>query len=121
MDFGDTFKQIKRSDMIALRKALESGLDPNLHEGDGASFLMIAALEGRTDVGRLLIELGADVNYVGPVDRVLTSALECAIHNAHPKFVRLLLQNGASQTSARLEREQGVVSKTLQQHGGHSR
>jgi ankyrin repeat protein len=91
----DYYQQIERGDLPALREALESGLDPNDAHG-GASLLMMAALHGRTDVGRLLIEFGADINYVQPVDRVLNSAVECAVHSAHPKFVRLLLQNGAS-------------------------
>jgi len=51
---------IKRGDEPALRAALEQGLDPNSVNQNGWTLLMLAAVEGNTTLGRLLLEYNAD-------------------------------------------------------------
>ncbi len=51
---------IKRGDEPALRAALDDGLDPNLANENGWTLLMLAAVEGATPLGRLLLERNAD-------------------------------------------------------------
>ncbi|MFH0824687.1 MAG: ankyrin repeat domain-containing protein, partial [Pseudomonadota bacterium] len=50
-----------------------------------------AMVHGREDIARLFLELGADVNTSGMVER---SPLECAVH-CSPEFVKVLLDKGA--------------------------
>ena len=53
---------IKRGDEAALRAALEDGLDPNLSNENGWTLLMLAAVEGSSPIGKLLLEHNADPN-----------------------------------------------------------
>ena len=54
---------------------------------------MIAAMEGDTSIGRLLIEKGADLD---KRNNHRDTALSLAAHTGHPSFARLLLESGAS-------------------------
>jgi ankyrin repeat protein len=59
MTFDEASRVIKRGDIVHLRKELEEGLGPNLCNQYSWTLLMIAAMEGDTSIGRLLIEKGA--------------------------------------------------------------
>ena len=61
MTFDEAIKIIKRGDIVHLRKELEEGLSPSLCNQHSWTLLMIAAMEGNTSIGRLLIEKGADL------------------------------------------------------------
>ena len=54
---------------------------------------MLAALEGNTKIGALLIEHGANV---ASLNNFGESALSLAAHKGHLPFVKLLKSNGAS-------------------------
>jgi ankyrin repeat protein len=54
---------------------------------------MLAALEGNTSIGRLLISSGAEV---GRTNNSGETALSLAAHGGHSFFVKLLLDHGAS-------------------------
>ena len=54
---------------------------------------MLAALEGNTKIGALLIERGADVTALNDSGE---SALSLAAHKGHLPFVKLLKLSGAS-------------------------
>ena len=58
--FHSTHRLIKHGDVIAMRHALEGGLDPNLTNRSGWTLLMLAALHGRSDFVQLLVSAGAD-------------------------------------------------------------
>jgi ankyrin repeat protein len=94
-----TFKQaehlIKRADAVSFRHALDSGLDPNLANQFGHTILMIAARQGDTSIGRLLIDAGASLDKRRS-GQATYSALSLAIMSGHVKFVKLLLDKGAS-------------------------
>ena len=54
---------------------------------------MIAALEGNTAIGSLLIESGVELDRR---NKFRETALSLAAHSGHPSFVELLLKSGAS-------------------------
>ena len=60
--FDGIHRLIKGGDIVALRRELDSGLDPNLKNRFGWSLLMLAALHGRTDLVDLLKQKGADTS-----------------------------------------------------------
>jgi ankyrin repeat protein len=93
MTFDDANKLIKKGDMIRLRKELQDGLSPNMANQYSWTLLMIAALEGNTSIGSLLIESGAELDRR---NESRETALSLAAHTGHPSFVGLLLTAGAS-------------------------
>ena len=93
MNFEEATRVIKRGDIIHLRKELDEGLSPNLCNQYSWTLLMVAAMEGDTSIGRLLIEKGADLDRR---NNGRDTALSLAAHTGHPSFVSLLLESGAS-------------------------
>ena len=93
MTFDEASKLIKRGDIIHLRQELQQGLSPNLASQYSWTLLMIAALEGNTSIGSLLIECGAELHRRNKFNE---TALSLASHSGHPSFVELLLTSGAS-------------------------
>jgi ankyrin repeat protein len=93
MVFLEVIRLIKKGDVFELRHALEDGLNPNHSNEIGTTLLMLAAMEGNTATGGLLIDRGAELDREN--DRH-DSALTLAAWFRHPKFVRMLLDRGAS-------------------------
>jgi ankyrin repeat protein len=93
MNFHDVQLVIKRGDVTKLRAELECGLDPNLCNRNSYTILMIAAGNGNTAIGRLLIEKDADLD---SRSKNRETALSIAVQAGQPSFVRLLLASGAS-------------------------
>jgi ankyrin repeat protein len=56
---GVTYERSPEDNLKAVRMLLDLGLDPNAANMDGRTALMGAALKGRNDVVRLLVERGA--------------------------------------------------------------
>ncbi|XP_063913941.1 uncharacterized protein LOC135130478 [Zophobas morio] len=79
----------------------EDKMDPNQYNTDGNSVLQVAALRNHIDIMRLLLDHGADVNYVNYMDH---TALDFCIDNKSLEGVCLLIEYKAD-----LNR----VSKTL--------
>ncbi|MBA3834004.1 MAG: ankyrin repeat domain-containing protein [Chthoniobacterales bacterium] len=61
-DFNELHRRIKYGDSIGLRRALDSGFDPNTRNRFGWTLLMLAASHSNGALCRLLLERGADVN-----------------------------------------------------------
>ena len=93
MTFDEASKLIKKGDIIRLRKELQDGLSPNMANQYSWTLLMIAALEGNTSIGSLLIESGAELD---KRNKFYETALSLAAHSGHSSFVGLLLTGGAS-------------------------
>lgn len=98
MTFDEAYKAIRRNKLELLRDAFDKGLNPDLaRDNNGYTLLMVAAGDGNTTIGRLLIERGADLNLK---DNRGGSALSCAAMTGHSPFVSLLLKGGASVENA---------------------
>src|SRR5580700_10727660 len=93
MTFDEASKLVKKGDIIRLRKELQDGLNPNMVNQYSWTLLMIAALEGNTSIGSLLIESGAELDRR---NQFHDTALSLAALTGHPSFVGLLLSSGAS-------------------------
>jgi ankyrin repeat protein len=93
MIFEEIHHLIKHGNVIALRRELDNGLDPNLSNKLSWSLLMLVALEGNTQLGELLISRGADINRR---NKFGDTALSLAAHKGFLSFMQLLLDRGAS-------------------------
>jgi uncharacterized protein len=93
MTFEEVHRAIKKADLSRLRSEFDGGLSPNLCNQYSWTLLMLAAMEGNTTIGRLLIEKGADLD---TRNNHRDTALSLAAHTGHPSFVKLLLDSGAS-------------------------
>jgi ankyrin repeat protein len=96
MTFDMVHRLIKQGDLISLRHELDGGLSPSLSNQFSWTLLMLAAMEGNTRVGELLISRGADVDATNNFGE---TALSLAAHAGHAPFIRVLLANGASTDS----------------------
>jgi hypothetical protein len=79
------YKAAKRGDVIAVRRLLSGGSDPN-EPSSGDSPLAAAAARGNTPILRLLLDAGAKADWW---------ALRVAAFGNYPEAVRLLLAAGA--------------------------
>jgi len=93
MTFQEASQVIKKGDITCLRRELDGGLSPNLCNRYSWTLLMVAAMEGNTSIGRILIDKGADLD---TRNSHRNTALSLAAHTGHPSFVKLLLASGAS-------------------------
>ncbi len=84
---------IKRGDEPALHTALDTGLDPNLKNGNGWTLLMLAALEGSVTLGKLLLGKGAEIDAKNQHGE---TALSLAAQKGHIELLQLLRDRGAS-------------------------
>lgn len=81
-------------DIKEVRSLLESGTDPNLIYNTNTA-LTYAARDGFTDIARVLIDSGADVNWI---DGEGVTPLILAAFKNHLELVQLLLDHGADTT-----------------------
>ena len=92
MTFEEAHRRIKRGDLEALRAALDLGLDPNLTNRFRWSLLMLCAMEGFLDAGKLVHAAGARIESENNVGE---TALSLAAHAGHLRFVEWLVAKGA--------------------------
>jgi ankyrin repeat protein len=92
-DFAALQKLIKKGDVVSLRRELDAGVSPNLSNQFSWTLLMLAATEGHTSIGDLLIARGADINRVNDFGE---TALSLAANAGDVPFIRALLANGVS-------------------------
>lgn len=93
--FNELYRLIKHGDLVAIRNALESGVSSNMENRFGWTLLMLAAVEGNTAIGELLIASGADVNKVTSMG-IGQTALSLSVIGGHIRFLKLLLEHGAN-------------------------
>lgn len=83
------FDAVSKGDAHRIQSLLRDGCDLNQLNANGMSVLALAAKKGRTDIVKLLLEHGADVNltmtYYG------WTALTYAVNNGHLETVKILL------------------------------
>src|SRR5262245_62112354 len=90
----DLLAAARRSDLAAVKAALEAGADVNAKTAYGGTALMLAAERGSLEIVGLLVERGADVNlkdsfYGG-------DALMSAAQGEHAEIVKRLIEAGAT-------------------------
>ena len=93
MTFNQIHKLIKNGELSSLRSELDAGLSPSLSNQSSWTLLMLAAVEGNTAIGELLISRGAELN---AKNKFGETALSLAAHGGHTAFIQVLLANGAS-------------------------
>jgi ankyrin repeat protein len=93
LTFTQAHRLIKTGNLVALRRALDDGLNPDLSNQFSWTLLMLTGIRGNTSIGRLLISRGANLDRV---NRSGETALSLAAQQGHLPFVRLLLSYGAS-------------------------
>jgi ankyrin repeat protein len=91
--FDALHKLIKKGDVISLRRELDAGAPSNLSNRFSWTLLMLAAIEGNTPIGELLLSRGADINAVNDFGE---TALSLAAHGGHIQFIRTLLTHGSA-------------------------
>jgi ankyrin repeat protein len=93
MTFKQVHRLIKNGELLSLRSELDGGLSPSLSNKFSWTLLMLAAIEGNTAIGKLLISRGAELD---AKNKFGETALSLAAHGGHTSFIQLLLANGAS-------------------------
>ena len=93
MIFEAAHQAIKKGQAGMLEEAIPATLSVNSSNRFGWTLLMLAALEGNTKIGTLLLDRGADV---AALNNFGESALSLAAHKGHLPFVKLLKERGAS-------------------------
>jgi len=91
----------RRGDLSGVKKALDSGVDVNAKTDYGVTALTYAAEKGYTDIAKLLIDRGADVDVQDTF--FSTRAINWAARNNHTDVVKLLLTHGATLPQALLK------------------
>jgi ankyrin repeat protein len=82
---------IKRNDEPGLRAALNGSLSSNLANPNGWTLLMLAAVEGHIELGKLLLEKGAKT---ASTNNKGQTALAIATQKGHTDFVEMLQAHG---------------------------
>ncbi len=103
-------------DVATVRTVLDAGGDPNEEDPDGFTVLYIAVVSNRTDVARLLIARGANVNAVDR--RGMTPLLYAASADfGDPSMVDLLLKSGANPAA---KTKEGLTALDLARKYSHT-
>jgi hypothetical protein len=89
---AELFAAVKSGDTAKVGQSLAAGADPNARRQVGLTPLISAALEGRADIAKLLVDKGADVN--AKSDKGLTALMVAAV-KGHREVTQLLLGKGA--------------------------
>ena len=83
-------------DLVAIQQHIEAGSDLDQREPNvGSSPLITAAVFGRIDVAKALIDAGADINFQNNQG---STPLHCAAFFCYTDIVEVLLEKGADKT-----------------------
>jgi len=88
---------VRSNDPAVVAELLDAGADPNAVDSRGNAALALAAMSGKLEIARLLLDAGADVDGTKIDDSTeeLTSALYQAVYMQHNDVAELLIANGA--------------------------
>jgi ankyrin repeat protein len=105
---------IKRGDIVAVREYIRAGGSVSSADDDGWTPLAMAAHSGNTELIRLFLDAGADVNRKGS-PKGMDSPLALAAMSGARAAVKLLLARGAKVAAADVElaRQLGYPNRTL--------
>jgi ankyrin repeat protein len=90
--FASLHEAVEAGDYAAVQRFLRDGIDPNAQDGRDATALHIAAARGHLEIAKLLIESGADVDFLideGGTPLMAASAL------LKPTMIDFLISRGA--------------------------
>ncbi|MHC4643268.1 MAG: ankyrin repeat domain-containing protein, partial [Planctomycetota bacterium] len=99
----DIWAAAKDGNIEAVRKHISTGKDINIRSKSGATLLIAASVGGQTEIARLLIEKGADVNL--REDGGGSTALLAAAFFGHTEIVEILIDKGADVNARNLSSE----------------
>jgi uncharacterized protein len=88
----ELFAAVKVGETVKVGQLLAAGADPNVRRQAGLTPLISAALGGRAEIAKLLVDKGADLN--AKSDSGMT-ALMVAAAEGHGEVAQLLLEKGA--------------------------
>lgn len=104
----DIRRQMTKEEFIEIvRTFLERGANPNAHNREGVTILMMAAKGLKKEIIQLLIDYGADLDYQ---DKDGRTALIWAALNGDKKIIKILLANEAN---VNIADKDGYIAKTL--------
>ena len=92
-----SFENILRysNSLQAIKCAIELGADVNKPDFNGISPLHWATQMGRTDIVKLLIENGADIEFENKIKRYKKRPLQLALEKNDTEIISFLIKNGA--------------------------
>lgn len=99
-----------KDDVVKL--LLEKGADVNARDNDNMTPFVVAFFGGHKDIAIQLIDAKADLDGETPNGN---TCLDLAVSEKDMKFVRLLLENGASVTKSEGRRPVGILRMSVQQ------
>ena len=83
-------------DINSLKVLFEEGVNVDQTDFEGRTPLMMSAVRGEKEIVEMLIELGADINYVFMYQgRLPKTALDAARESAKSEIEQILLEHGA--------------------------
>lgn len=91
-EFAGKLFELARTGNVALLDYVDNGVDVDLANQDGNTFLMLATYAGHIELARGLVERGADVDKLNARGQ---SPLAGVIFKKEDEIVELLLQAGA--------------------------
>lgn len=103
-----------RGDLDLVRKLLVKGAQVDAQDSDGDTALKAAAVAGKREVLRFLIEKGADPNKRAGI--LESTPLICAAEMGHADIVQLLLAQGADPA---VRDKKGRTALTIAERNGH--
>lgn len=107
------FKAVLQNDVPAAKNALKNGAQVNnkLYDHGHATPLHCAATFGHTEVARLLLDNGANINITADSN---TTALQLAALQGHVPMVQLLVKRGANVNSQNTDGMTALIAATYQ-------
>jgi ankyrin repeat protein len=91
--FEEAHRRIKAGDVVALRRAVDAGLNADLANRFSWTLLMLTAIEGNVAIGELLLAHGANIH---AANNCGDTALSLAAHAGHEPFIKWLMKRGAT-------------------------